>query len=154
MPSQPVKTYASLDDLSPARKRLLGLAIAVVGAAAAWLVHSHPQHLHAPAWVAFAACACFVIAGTAVTLHSSLSPRAYSWAMVLLLATMASVPGWIALGPGERHCTSSVPLLDSERGCRIAFGLAALAMAGLLAIAVAQACKATNAAPHLGPRGR
>ncbi len=96
--------------------------------------------------MAFAACSCFVIAGVAVALHSFVSRQVFAWAMAGLLAVMTAVPGWVAFGPGERHCTSMESLPVAEYGCRIAFGVSAFIMAGMTVFAVVLACKGKNTA--------
>lgn len=141
-----MKTNAPVDELSPTRQVALGCAIAGVGLVTAWIVHTHPERLRAPIWLVFAACSCFVIAGAAVALRPFSSRRAYAWAMAVLLAVMTAIPGWIAFGPGERHCASSLFVPLAEFGCRIALGVSAAIMAGLTVIAVALAHKAKNEA--------
>jgi MFS family permease len=121
-----------------------------VGLFIAWQVHAHPERLHAPAWVAFAACLCFVVGGLAVALHADLSRRAFAWVMAGLLAIMASIPGWIAFGPGERQCVSSVGPLTSNFGCRFAFGVGAVVTAAMAALAVVLACRADTSREEPG----
>ncbi len=131
--------------IGPTGLFLSGLAVTGVGIVAAWLVHLHPEGLRAPAWLVFAACSCFVIVGLALALHSFVSRRVLEWAMLVLLAIMTGIPAWIAFGPGERHCTSSVTLLASEFGCRIVFGVGAVSTAGLLVFSVALARRGKKA---------
>lgn len=136
-----MSSNSSLDQLDPKKRILLGLALACAGLVAAVAVHVQPERLRAPAWVAFAACSVFVIAGTAVALYSVLSRRAYAWFMAVLLAAMAIVPVWIAVGSGNRHCRGTAPLLFSDFTCRFAFGIGALLMVCLTLWAVLMALK-------------
>ena len=115
--------------------------MAGVGLFTAWLVTAHPERLRAPLWVALMACFCFVVAGMAVALHAFVSRRAYSWFMVVLLGAMAAIPAWIALGFGTRQCTTNFAYIASEFSCRAVFGVSALLLACMLAVAVRQACK-------------
>jgi hypothetical protein len=137
----------TVDSLSPARQRLIGSACTGVGVVTVWLVTTHPERLRAPAWVAYAACACFVIAGVAIALHSWLSRRAYAWMMVSLLAVMTVIPAWIALGAGSRQCRATTAMLSAETGCRIGFGVSAVVLAVMLVVAVASA-RRTDSAPR------
>ncbi len=79
--------------------------------------------------------------GLAIALHSVVTRRMLGWAMLALLAIMTSIPAWIAFGPGERQCVSTVALLTGEIGCRVVFGAGAMVMAGLLVFAVVLARK-------------
>lgn len=139
MPSQ------DLNALSATQRRRVGLALVILGILGALLIHSHPQALQAPAWVAYTATASFVLAGVAVFLHASASRRVYAWLMAALLGVMSLIPAWVALGPGERQCWSAL-LPIGELGCRVAFGVGAVVMLGAVALAVAIARKASSAA--------
>ncbi len=142
----------SLHDLSPARKLVLGCAVAGLGMVVALLIHFHPERLRVPAWVAFVACAVFVIAGMAIALHAWLSPKAYARLMVLLLVLMTAVPAWIAFGPGPRRCTATIPGLAAESGCRAVFGLGTLILLGFVVVAFRQIRRA-GAPSASGPVG-
>lgn len=77
----------------------------------------------------------------AVTLYSFVSRGTYAWMIAGLLAVMTVIPGWIAFGPGERHCTSSASVPLAEFTCRIAFGAGAILMAGITVLAAVLARK-------------
>lgn len=127
----------SLADLSPRHKTRLGLAVAGLGIVEAALVVTHPEKLNVPLWLALAACLVFVLAGMAIALHARLSAGGYRRFMLAMLATMGSIPAWIAFGPGPRQCGSSIPILAAESGCRAAFGLATLIVLAIIAAALA-----------------
>lgn len=132
----PMTRSVSLDQLSVARKRLLGAVLVLVGAGEAALMTSSPDLLRVPAWVGFAACACFILTGLAIALHATLSRRAFGWIITVMLLTMTSIPAWIAFGGGQRTCRSNLPLLTGQVGCRLAFGLSTLTMTGIVLIAI------------------
>lgn len=132
----------SLDRLSPGRKLALGSAVAGAGLLTALLIRYQPERLRAPAWVAFLACACFVLAGVAIALHAWLSRRAYARIMALLLLAMTLLPAWLALGPGPRHCSSALPLLAGEGACRGTFGAGALLLLASAMLAIRMARRA------------
>jgi hypothetical protein len=134
----------SPDTLSPAQRRLTGVAIAGLGLLYASLVRTYPELVRTPAWVAYTAASCFVLAGFAVFIQASISRRAYAWMMVALLGLMTVVPAWIAFGPGERICSART-LPVGETGCRVAFGFGTLIMLGVVALAVSLARKTTSA---------
>ncbi len=113
-----------------------------VGLFTAWLATTQPEQLRAPLWVALTASFCFVVTGIAVALHAFVSSRTFSWLMVILLAAMTAIPTWIAFGFGTRQCTSNFAYIAGELGCRAVFGVAALLLVCMLAVAVRQACKA------------
>lgn len=129
----------TLDDISPRRKRLWGLGLMGLASVTAFLIDTHPERLRAPAWLAFLACACFATGGLAMALHGWISRRAHAWLMVLLLAAMALMPAWIALGAGPRQCLATFAVFRSEAGCRFVFGLAGLLMVAVLALAISLA---------------
>jgi hypothetical protein len=143
----------SLQDLSPARKLVLGCAVAGLGIVAALLIHFYPERLRLPACVAFVACAVFVIAGMAIASQAWLSPEAYARLMVLLLVLLTAIPAWIAFGPGPRRCTAAIPWLAAESGCRAVFALGTLILLGVVVAAIRHIRRA-GASSASGPAGR
>jgi hypothetical protein len=133
--------YRSLETLSSGQKVLTGSAMGLVGLIVLVLMLANPEKLRVPTWVGLSAAIAFIIAGSAVALHSFISRRAYLWCMVGLLATMTSVPAWIAIGPGQRSCTASIPLLSGELPCRLAFAVGALVCLSLCVAAAREASK-------------
>lgn len=144
------RRYRSIDELSPAAQRGWGGLLIGIGALTAWSIRTHPAALRAPAWVAYCACAAFVIAGLAITLRAWVSRRAYAWLMVVLVAVMTAVPAWVALGDGVRQCRANVPFLRTETGCRLGFGVSALVMLGVCVAVVAAAVRTPSDPPRSG----
>ena len=103
--------------------------VLVAGSVAMIAVIRHqPQYLKAPAWVAFAACSAFGIAGLCLLAQAAGATRTQNWLAVALSAALV-LPGiWVAFGPGERECTISLPFLQfvSTVLCRGAFGVGAV----------------------------
>lgn len=99
----------------------------MAGGIAAAMIYRQPDQLHAPAWVAYTACAAFVLAG---------------------LAIIADGTGaWVAIGAGVRDGSVSVPFfgtVGSELLCRGAFGLGAVIVAALLVWVVLRALRQEN----------
>jgi hypothetical protein len=67
-----------------------GWFFVVAGVLTAALVYRHPEALHAPAWVAYAACATFGLAGLAVVARARQLGRLHA---AFLLATLAAFFG-------------------------------------------------------------
>ncbi|MEO6908375.1 MAG: hypothetical protein ABI210_10845 [Abditibacteriaceae bacterium] len=121
-----------------------GLVVAGIGILLALLMYQHPEHLHVPIYVGMMISACFVLAGAAMAVQSTGSVLAYQVAIVCLLACMTAVPAWIAFGPGERHCTTILPFLSGQIGCRVVFGFGTLIMLVPLVIAVKQLLRTSD----------
>lgn len=51
---------------NPRKNRVVAVFCCAAGAASALAVYAHPEKLHAPAWVAHAACFAFALAGLAI----------------------------------------------------------------------------------------
>lgn len=119
---------------------LAGVACAGAGLATGWLVHAHPEALRVPAWVAYVACAAFVVAGLLVAAGEGRAMRPLrDWLAVLLLVALFVPGAWVAFGPGPRACRVSLPLMASAAGevlCRGAFGLGAILMGVMVAWAL------------------
>lgn len=137
--------HQTLDELSPSARVVTGLALLAAGAIAAAVMHAQPGRMHVPAWLGYLACLAFVVAATAIALHPFISGRAYGWLMVLLLATMATISAWLALGDGRRECRASLPFVAGDIGCRIAFGAGAIGVLLILVLAVLQALRSSDA---------
>jgi hypothetical protein len=131
----------------PSKQRLWGCLIALVGLLTAVLIHRHPDRLHAPVWVAYAACAAFVFCGLSVGIGGPGRGRLQSWLAVALVGSMLVVGSWAAFGPGERACTISIPMLGaqgSELACRGAFGAGSIITAALLVWIVVRAVRGAD----------
>jgi hypothetical protein len=117
------------------------------GAGTAALVYTHPEQLEAPAWVVYAACAAFVLAGLSLLVPESTQPRISAWLGVGVVAAMVVPGAWIALGAGPRKCSVSIPLWSgagSDALCRGVFGFGSLMVAAFLVWAVVRAWRTTR----------
>jgi hypothetical protein len=102
------------------------------------LVALHPEGLRAPAWVAYAASIAFALAGL-VSLARATQRQSLARALVCwLLGVVLLIELWVALAPGPARCVAWVAGLGipSQLACRSAFGLGALFLGGMLAMAV------------------
>lgn len=135
-----------LTDLTPGKRAVIGLAAIATGVLVAASVTLNPEKLQVPSWVALCASGSFVIAGIAIAIRGIVSEKIYDWIMVALVALLAAIPAWIALGPGTRVCTATVPFFAGELLCRVGFGLGGAILLGVLAIAILKAVKKTHAA--------
>lgn len=129
------------------RRRFGWIAIAA-GAFVAWMIHRHPEGLRAPAFVAYAAAAAFVLAGVSLAAGERMRPFVQRWLGVVLVACLLTPAAWIAFGTGPRHCSVGVAngILQvfgaaSETGCRVAFGVAAVLGVAILLLFVRQALR-------------
>lgn len=130
--------------LSPKARLLVALACAAAGVvpvlAAFDLGPLHQKDINGPPWLGAAAGGVFVPAALALAFGES---GRFKWvssvAAILILASFAAIATWIAVGPGTRGCTGSFSgiFFASSRGadeleCRIAFGIGAAMLDGLL----------------------
>jgi hypothetical protein len=99
----------------------------------------HPEALKAPAWVAYTAAIAFSLAGLA-SLARAYRQEFLGQALVCgLLGSMLLIAGWVAFGPGPRRCVgwlSGLGFIPPQFACRSAFGLGALLLGVMFAIAV------------------
>jgi hypothetical protein len=130
------------------RQRLLGgLLSATVGVFTAAMIYRHPEQLHAPAWVAYAACSAFVFAGLTIIASESSLRRTHAWLVVACTVALLVPGAWVAFGPGVRECSVAVPFFStvgSDLLCRGAFGLGACIVAALLVWVVLRALRQQN----------
>jgi len=118
---------------------LVGWFFVAAGTLTAALVYGHPEALHAPAWVAYAACATFVLAGLAVVARAEQRGRLHAALLLATLAAFFSVAAWAAFGPGPRDCSVALPFfqgLAADWLCRGAFSFGALFLAVLLVVLI------------------
>lgn len=116
-----------------------GLAIAGVGFVLSAAFFVRPDLLSAPAWVAHLAATAFVMAGAIVALRAKGRSRAADAAVCALLACLAGIGLWAALGEDAGQCTSGyggVAFQSSEAACRVAFGIGSLLVMGMLLLAL------------------
>lgn len=129
-----------------------GVLLIALGGGLAVMSHLRPQGLNVPPVIMDALCLAIFSAGVAVLLGALGRPRLRAWAMVVCLTAMTAGPAWIALGPGGRTCNAgtSVPfsaavLSGREQvqgvGCRIAFGLGGILLAGMAIAATVMAIR-------------
>ncbi len=118
---------------------LAGWFFVAAGTLTAALVYRRPEALHAPAWVAYAACATFVLAGLAVVARAKQRGRLHAAFLLATLAAFFGVAAWAAFGPGPRDCSVALPFfqgLAADWLCRGAFSLGALCLAVLLVVLI------------------
>lgn len=132
------------------RKRLLGgFFSAMAGVLTAAMIYRYLEQLHAPAWVAYVACAAFVFAGLTIIAYEFALRRTHAWLAAACTAALLVPGGWVAFGPGVRECSVAVPFFStvgSDLLCRGAFGLGAVIVAALLVWVVLRALRQQNAA--------
>ena len=94
------------------------------------IMYLHPENLHVPAWVGFAAMSAFVGAGGSLLMGEYEATRkAAPWLGVLALIGLMVPFVWIAFGPGPRECAAMLVFISTiapDWVCRGAFGFAAL----------------------------
>ena len=108
------------------------------------MIHLHPEGLKAPAWVAYAAAAAFVLAGVSLIAGARGAGSLQRWLGVFICLALFSISAWIAFGPGPRACTMSIGFLEraaSEMVCRGAFGIGALLVALLTGLGIHRAVR-------------
>ena len=136
--------------MTDSRQRLLGgFVSAAVGLLTAAMIYRHPENLHAPAWVAYAACSAFVFAGLTIMAHEFALHRAHAWLVAACIAALLVPGGWVAFGRGVRECSVALPFVStvgSDLLCRGAFGLGAVIVAALLVWVVLRALRQQNSA--------
>ena len=134
--------------MSDRRQRLIGGFISIVaGLLTAAMIYVHPENLHAPAWVAYAACAAFVFAGLTIMAYELGLRRAHAWLVVACVAALLAPGAWVAFGSGARKCSVALPFFSgvgSDLLCRAAFGLGAIIVAAILVWAVIGALRAQS----------
>ena len=130
---------------SERRGRLLGgFFSTTVGLLTAAMIYLHPEQLHVPAWVAYAACAAFVFAGLTIVAYEFALHRTHAWLAAACTAGLLIPGAWVAFGPGVRACSVAVPFFSgvgSDLLCRGVFGVGAVIVAALLVWAVLTALR-------------
>ena len=98
------------------------------------------KDINGPPWLAVVAGGIFVLGGISLLAGEKARHHPLSYVLVFaILAGLAAIGNWIAFGPGPRACGAalSTGFFTSSRAggeleCRIAFGVGALIMNGLL----------------------
>ena len=107
----------------------------LVGLATSVGIAADPTGLHAPPWVAHIAAFTFVLAGLGMIAQDLRQDRVHRWTVGAILFAFLGLGAWIALGPGARQCSLLLPtivILPPAIACRIAFGIGAVLVAGML----------------------
>jgi hypothetical protein len=127
------------------RTQVIGaIAALVTGLVACYMVHTHPEGLRVPAWVAYVATSAFVFAGLCLLAGAAEIDWLQRWLGTAVALSLFVVSFWIAVGPGERECAMSIPFLRTvapEGLCRVAFGIGALLAAVILGLLVHRAVR-------------
>ena len=142
-------TRKGLSLMTDRRQRLFGGVVSTLaGLLTAAVIYLHPENLHAPAWVAYAACAAFVFAGLTIMAYEFALHRIHVWLAVACMAALLVPGAWVAFGPGARKCSVALPsfsTVGSDLLCRGAFGIGAIVVAALLVWVVLRALRQQNA---------
>lgn len=100
----------------------------------------HQRDINGPPWLGAVAGGVFVIAGVSLFLGEAARNHPFSYVLALvILAGFAAIGNWIAFGAGPRQCSGGISgfLFGSTRAaaeleCRIAFGIGAAILDGIL----------------------
>jgi len=125
------------EEASPPQRRVVGVLLLVFSAAMAWMIDARPQGLRVPAWVAYAAVACFGLAGAVLVTEANKALRRVL--LPLLVACMLAPPLWIVFGAAHPRCGMGflgVVGMAPEWACRGAFGIGAVVLLLLLAVSL------------------
>lgn len=128
---------------------LIGVLCTAAGAAAAAVIYWHPERLRVPAWVGYAACLTFVLAGLSLVAQSVSRQGAARALGAACMAALVLTAVWVAFGPGERACSASIAWLGwlaTEFVCRGVFGFGALLGAAVLGWVLVQALRGQDVA--------
>jgi len=139
-----MKTAERMPPASARSQLIWGVAILAIGSLTGALIYTHPEKLHAPAWVAYVACSTFVFAGLSLVASARGAKRLQGWFAVILILAMLVPGAWIAFGPGDRECWLSFSFTESiapSTLCRGAFGFGTIIVAAILLLAVYRALR-------------
>lgn len=112
---------------------LTGFAGAMVMAIAADIIHVPEESIHVPRWLMGLIGFMFFYAGSVFA-----APKRYRKKLVrslgpVILGVLLITATWIAIGPGERECSTSIDWIGTSEStgisCRIVPGIGALLMA-------------------------
>src|SRR5438552_2670377 len=87
----------------PQQKIPKWLGTVIILDAALMAIHGRPSP-GVPQWVAYAACAVFLLAGVALTTQALGFARVAKSVAPLIVLALAGIASWIAFAPGEREC--------------------------------------------------
>jgi hypothetical protein len=91
-------------------------------------VHGKPSP-GVPQWVAYAACAAFLLAGVVLSAQAFGFASVAKWVAPLIVVALGGIVTWIGFAPGERECASSFTFFGLGGGvssCKPAFAIAAI----------------------------
>jgi hypothetical protein len=132
---------------TPPKRTAQGWFVAAIGVLTGATIYLHPESLEAPAWIAYAACACFMFAGLAIVASESGLQHLNAWLGVATVACLLTPGAWLAFGPGPRACSVSLPFIStvaSEWMCRGVFGFGAILVALFLVWLIRRALRGQN----------
>ncbi len=127
---------------------LMSLAVGVPAMLAAFDVGPlRAADINGPPWLGFVAGAIFSLGGLGVLAGERARNHPLSWLLTIaVIAGFAAIANWIAFGLGTRHCTVGLTsfIVTSTRAaaeleCRVAFGIGAGLMDGVLVLAIGSA---------------
>jgi hypothetical protein len=92
-------------------------------------IHGKPSP-GVPQWVAYTACAAFLLAGVILSAQAFGFAGVVKWVAPLIVVALAGIASWIAFAPGERECASSFSFFglggSGVASCKPAFAIAAI----------------------------
>ena len=92
-------------------------------------IHGRPSP-GVPQWVAYAACAAFLLVGVALSAQALGFASVAKWVAPLIVVALAGIATWIGFAPGERECTSGFSFFglggSGVFSCKPAFAIAAI----------------------------
>lgn len=116
-----------------------GVALIGVGLVLLGLMVAFPQRLKVPPPIGYLTAGTFVLGGSLALANSFGGHAMRAWLAVALLSCMVVPSAWIAIGPGQRTCSTQVDFLFGVTGglaCRMAFGIASVFGVLLVLVAV------------------
>lgn len=122
-----------------------GTALVCLGLALLALMVAHPERLRVPPPVGYLTAGTLVLAGLLALANAFWGARVRAWLAVALLSCMMLPSAWIAIGPGQRTCTTSFGgLFRSADGlvCRTAFGIGSILVGVMVLVALRHALRA------------
>lgn len=79
---------------------VMGCISVVAGASTMFLIYTHPEGLSVPAWIAYSACALFILVGLAIIVSQRDDPFVRQVLVVATLFGLICTGAWIALARG------------------------------------------------------
>jgi hypothetical protein len=101
-----------------------------------FLIYAHPEGLSVPVWLGYLAGFTFVLAGLCLLAGAFALVSLQRWLALAIVTSLFVVSFWVALGPGQRQCSVTLPFIQTivpGTVCRAAFGVGA-GLVGLLLV--------------------